>query len=52
MSTRIVLVEPGGWDPGKIAGVVREAVSIKHGLGIKCGLRTEYKTRTTNYVKR
>ena len=25
-------------------------LGIKHGLGIKCGLRAEYKTRTANYV--
>ena len=25
-------------------------LGIKYGLGIKCGLRTEYKTRTTDYV--
>ena len=25
-------------------------LGIKYGLGIKCRLRTEYKTRTTDYV--
>ena len=27
-------------------------LGIKYGLGIKCGLRTEYKKRTTDYVNK
>ena len=27
-------------------------LGIKHGLGMKCGLWTEYKTRTMNYVRK